>query len=526
MGGGDLSTGTGRPPGGPRPPDPPDRAGGTRRAGSRILLVLAALAGAWLAVTVAGNTPVRLGPVAAHASLRPSWTGDTVVEVPPLGLLRLDTHDGPVQLHVRVDGLDPDQTGAVIADPTQLRGLEQHIVDDARSSLRTLLVRTVVVGLLGGALLPLAVTRWPRGAGRRAGLGAGVAAVALGLSAAAGAATYNPAALSTPTYSGLLVNLPSLVGDVRSIVTNFSAYRAELARLVTNVSRLYETTLTLPTYDPAPDTVRLLVVSDIHLNPASWRIIDSTIDQFHIDGVVDAGDVADHGFPAENQLFVPEIRSLGVPYIYVRGNHDSQATAAAIGALPNGSVLEGTTALVDGIRILGVGDPRFTPDKDTRDGTTPATVGGAGGQLAARAWALASAGERVDVALVHDPTAARQLDGTVPLVIAGHVHRRHDETLARGTRLFVQGSTGGSGLRALEREQPTPVTLSVLYLDRRTGRLQAWDDISLGGLGESSATIVRHQVPAAELAAFRPAPPGQRLEPPPPSTATGGARPR
>jgi hypothetical protein len=58
---------------------------------------------------------------------------------------------------------------------------------------------------------------------------------------------------------------------------------------------------------------------------------------------------------------------------------------------------------------------------------------------------------------------------------------------------MVQGSTGGAGLRALEGEDPTPVTLSVLYLDPDTRRLVAWDDITLGGLGLTSAEIQRHQ---------------------------------
>jgi hypothetical protein len=55
----------------------------------------------------------------------------------------------------------------------------------------------------------------------------------------------------------------------------------------------------------------------------------------------------------------------------------------------------------------------------------------------------------------------------------------------------VQGSTGGAGLRALRGEDPTPVTLTVLYLDRADQQLQAYDDITLGGVGASDARISR-----------------------------------
>jgi hypothetical protein len=69
--------------------------------------------------------------------------------------------------------------------------------------------------------------------------------------------------------------------------------------------------------------------------------------------------------------------------------------------------------------------------------------------------------------------------------------------LPGGTRMFIQGTTGGAGLRALEGETPEPVECSVLYFDAKTKRLQAWDDITLGGLGLTSAQINRTLAPEA-----------------------------
>jgi hypothetical protein len=63
-----------------------------------------------------------------------------------------------------------------------------------------------------------------------------------------------------------------------------------------------------------------------------------------------------------------------------------------------------------------------------------------------------------------------------------------------GTLLMVQGSTGGAGLRGLQGEDPTPLTCTLLYLDRTTGELTAYDEITLGGLGESEVTIERSYV--------------------------------
>ena len=87
----------------------------------------------------------------------------------------------------------------------------------------------------------------------------------------------------------------------------------------------------------------------------------------------------------------------------------------------------------------------------------------------------------------------------VPLVLAGHSTTQETEVLKHGTRLMIEGSTGGSGLRAVESEYPDKVQASVLYLDRDTRRLQAWDEIKLGGLGLTTAEVSRH-LPGGEPA--------------------------
>ena len=118
--------------------------------------------------------------------------------------------------------------------------------------------------------------------------GAVSAAVVLAGGAVA-AATWNPKAINQPEYDGLLASAPGVVGDARSIVANFDKYEDQLGRLVTNVSRLYDVTSTLPAYQPDPSTIRVLSVSDLHLNPAAWDVIRSVTKQFNIDVIVDSG---------------------------------------------------------------------------------------------------------------------------------------------------------------------------------------------------------------------------------------------
>ncbi|MGW3137436.1 metallophosphoesterase family protein [Streptomyces sp. NPDC001139] len=450
-------------------------------------LVAVVLLGAWLGLLIVGNVRVPVGPMNTTMALRPSLSGGTKINVSPLGALELNTHHAPVRLDVNVDQLDPTRAQALVDHPERLSGLQDEVVHDVEHGTLDLALRSCVAVVAGATALGLAVYRRPRRA-----LAAGGTALALLMASGASAyATWNKDAVLEPKYSGLLSSAPSLVGNARNIVTEFDVYQKELARLVTNVTKLYDVTSTLPAYQPDPTTIRVLHVSDIHLNPASWKIIASLVTQYKVDVIVDTGDTMDHGTAAENGFLDP-IASLGAPYVWVRGNHDSHVTQRYLERMKNVHVLdEGRAETVAGLRFAGLGDPQFTPDRSTVTGADQSEEL-AGAQLAAALNDQTAAGTPVDVAMIHEPSAARGVDGTVPLVLCGHLHHEGDEILEYGTRLRMEGSTGGSGLRALEHKYPAPVEASVLYFDRDTRRLQAWDSIKLGGLGETTAEVTRH----------------------------------
>ncbi|MGC0376387.1 metallophosphoesterase family protein [Streptomyces sp. SAI-229] len=455
----------------------------TRAAGLVAVVVL----GAWLGLLVVGNVRVPVGPMDTTMTLRPSVTGGTKINISPLGDLQLASHTAPVRLDVNVDQLDPERSQALVDHPERLSGLQDEVTEDITRGTADLAVRSCVAVVTGATALGLLVYRRPRRALAAGGL-------ALGLLAASGGtaySTWNPDSVLEPKFSGLLSSAPSLVGDARSIVTEFDVYQKELARLVTNVTKLYDATSTLPAYQPDPTTLRVLHVSDIHLNPASWKIIASLVEQYRVDVIVDSGDTMDHGTAAENG-FLDSVEDLGAPYVWVRGNHDSLVTQRYLEGLKNVHVLDdGRAKTIAGLRFAGIGDPQFTPDRSNRTGAEQSQEL-AGARLASALRDQRTAGTPVDVAVVHEPSAAREVDGTVPLVLAGHIHHEQTEVMRYGTRLRVEGSTGGSGLRAIEGKYPDPIETSILYFDRDTRRLQAWDSIELGGLGLTTAEVSRH----------------------------------
>ncbi|WP_245853029.1 metallophosphoesterase [Blastococcus aggregatus] len=458
-----------------------------RLAGLWLARIGLALVGALVAVLLFARISAPIGPFDATLAVRPG-SGGAEVAVPPLGSLAVDVFDGPLRLDVQLQSVDQVRAQALANDPVRLAGVVDRVTEDLQGAAVELVVRTVVVALIGAALVSWLALRRRREPLIAAGI---TGALLLGIGGI-GATTWRPEAMSTPTYTGLLVNANSLIGNAQDIVARFDAYRASLEDLVANVGSLYSTLSALPPPGAADDTVALLHVSDLHLNPAGFDLVQQVVAQFQVDGVLDTGDITDWGSPPENQL-IASVGRLGVPYVFIRGNHDSATTAERVDAQPNTTVLDDSTTEIAGISIAGAKDPRFTPDKSSGDDDAgPEVLTRSGERLATLIESLA---EPPEVALVHDPKQAPPLEGLSPVILAGHTHERKVTELDDGTLLMVQGSTGGAGLRALQGEYPEPLTCTVLYFAAGTGRLQAYDEITLGGLGESEVTIQRTVIP-------------------------------
>ncbi|WP_100501333.1 metallophosphoesterase [Geodermatophilus chilensis] len=461
-------------------------ARGVGRWAVRLAVVLA---GAWLGILLLGRVSAPIGPFDATVAFRPLG-GGAALDIPPLGALQVDAYDGPLRLEIQLSRVDEIRATQLATDPTKLDGVVDQVSADLRDAVERVAWLTALAAVGGGTVAALLVLRRRREPLIALGLSTALVAATGGVAAA----TWRPEALSRPTYTGLLVNANSLIGSAQDIVARFDAYRASLEDLVTNVSSLYSTLSTLPPPGGADDSVAVLHVSDIHLNPAGFDLVQQVVTQFDVDGVLDTGDITDWGSQPENGL-ISAVGALDVPYVYTRGNHDSTVTAQLVAAQPNATVLDDSAVTVAGLTIVGAPDPRFTPDQNADDGIETLEESGEG--LAEFVEPLP---ETPAIAMVHDPEQALPLDGVVPLVLAGHTHEREVTRLDGGTLLMVQGSTGGAGLRALQGEFPEPLTCTVLYLNPRTGALTAYDEITLGGLGQTEVTIEREVVPAAATA--------------------------
>src|SRR5690625_6848227 len=100
----------------------------------------------------------------------------------------------------------------------------------------------------------------------------------------------------------------------------------------------------LPVGLSTEELITVLHISDVHDNPQAFDVVEELDSQFAIDLVIDTGDIVSWGTQFENDLLHP-IGRLDVPYVFVSGNHDGQATSATIAAHDNARSEEHTSEL-------------------------------------------------------------------------------------------------------------------------------------------------------------------------------------
>lgn len=443
-------------------------------------------------LALVGGTKADIGPFETTVALHPDIHGETVVTIPPLGTVVFDSHDGPVGLNLKLDAVDPIQAQAIINTPGGVTTASQSLAADVSDAVTRVAVEALAIVTLCGLLVGALAFR-----NMRRTLMTGVTALAVTAALVGYAAgTLRTESISQPRYEGLLAYAPGVVGNAEDIAENYEQYVANLQKFVTNISEFYALAMNMPQLKIEDDSIRVLHVSDIHLNPSAWHLMESVVDQFDIHAVADTGDLNDWGSEQEAEIFSQGVQQINAPYVFVKGNHDSATTVAALAAYDNVIVLDGEVREIAGLNFAGVADPRFTPDKGAQPSSEYAQQ-----MLTESGQRLADAIEEAggaDLAMVHEPPMADPLAGVVPLVLAGHTHARAVHDLGEGTTLMVEGSTGAAGLRVFESDEPKKMEMDVLYFDPVTKALIAYDSISVGTVGESDITLDRTVIPLDE----------------------------
>ena len=427
--------------------------------------LLLAAAGAWLALLVAGRTTHQLGPFRVELFARPG-SGLTEIALPPLGEIRADTHAFPLRLTATLDLVDPDRLNQTV-EAVGLQGLVGLVEHRGLDAGRSHGVRAAAAALAGAVAAGLLFRR--RVDLRRTAV-CGLILVALTTTGTW--LGYRADAFREPVYTGSLRLAPDLIGPIHQATRRIEVFRDELGRLVRGTVEAYGAVTAGP--GPTEDAIVVLHISDIHSSPLGMDFAQELAATFGADLVVDTGDLTSFGSRLESAI-LDRIPEFGVPYLFVRGNHDSTAIGVQVEALPNAETLESETATEAGLTLFGAAHPLFTPGRRLSDEEIAETVTAARAGIADRVDAL---NPMPDVVLVHDHRMAVDLAGRVPLVLTGHFHR-FDADVQEATFFLQTASAGGGGLDTFIEAEPLPLAAEVVYLDGSPPRLVAVDRVAL-----------------------------------------------
>ncbi|HET7278518.1 MAG TPA: DUF998 domain-containing protein [Dermatophilaceae bacterium] len=359
-----------------------------------------------------------------------------------------------VQFSGLAPGIDAHpQVKASIAEVLSRRGASIHALEPGPLELGAA-IRDASIGLgfrfaLGGVVTAAVAAGLYAGWHRRrpsSRLFAVAALAWLSACAVTGVAiwqTYQPGRQTTFRTTGVLGTIQrnaSILSDVEERSAQAAPYLRNLLALSSALQDKYA-----PTPIDTPTAARILLVSDIHAGN-QYPLMRTIVREEHIDAVIDAGDLVNLGPPTEAEAagIFEGIRSLGVPYLFVKGNHDANtdtdtALLDRMAKVPNVVLLQPDqatyqTIVLNGIRINGFNDPRWFGD-DNRDS--------AGKQKPATDAYLRTFAHREvpDIVVSHEPAAVRPISRAA-IVVNGHIH----STDLEGHRIQVGTFTGGGPL--------------------------------------------------------------------------------
>lgn len=444
------------------------------------LFLALALAGAGMAVTLFGKQTYRWRAFEVEVYIQPAVTGQTRLIFAPLGEVRARTHTTPLHLNIGLRSVSFDDMKELIAHPPPRTEIEKEFERTARRDLYDFAYKQILLGAIGGLFAPILLhTRRLIGWFMAVLIGGGF----ITLTFFSTLRTFDHDAFRNPTYTGSLREAPWVIALAKNAFSKAEALSEKLRNVASNLNTLYGRIQALPGYTSEEDTVSLLHISDIHNNPAAVDFVLALADKFAVKAVIDTGDLTDFGTPLETHLSQGFAR-LKVPYLFVAGNHDSQATVRAVRAHRNAILLQGKPVEVAGLSILGMPDP-----SSTRGGAgsvdTPLEALSAAGEQLIRAYHQAE--PRPDLVCVHNPRQAEPLVGQVPLILCGHMHRAYVEE-RDGTVMCNAGTTGAAGARYFERKEGVAFSAAILtFALRPSPRLLYIDQVTLdGSLGQYS----------------------------------------
>lgn len=430
-------------------------------------MLLTALLGAMLAVWLLGPAKLEIEGIEFKIGLSPARSGISELHLPPFGLVEAETHHGPVKLFISLEQIRSETLKSHIDNMPDQELLVKQLQSGIRERIKAFAWRQVAVAFLGAFLLLQLIWRPPL---FKSLLHTTMATLLLLLILFGMFRSYDTSAFREPEYKGVLSMAPVAVKFASDSLGDLQKLRDNTRQIVASLSQLFSGTNGLaPIANPEEQekVVKILLISDIHSNPVGIALAKSLATRFKADFVINAGDLTDMGSPLETAI-TQELDTVGIPQLFVGGNHDTPETINFVSDLPDSRILDGEMINLKGIRVLGFADPlSVLPEVEYED---PAEEQANLEELMNRIKEKIAADGRPDILVVHNSLLGRELRPLADLVVAGHDHRARIEKGPDGV-LVNPGTTGASGWRGLYSEKGVSYSAAIAYLLPDTGLL-------------------------------------------------------
>ena len=442
------------------------------------LVVIAGLGGGLLALsTYSVERDLSVGRI--ELSVQPFHSGALDLYVPLVDWgVRFAAVRLPARLSIDVRTVDRAAAERVAGGRLpDVKAVRREAGDALASYLRELVLLVFLCALVAGLIVAFAVRG--HGAPRLRWLFAAAGGTALAGCLALVLLLPPRGEIADPEYYANGPDIPIALrtieqaqGSARAISEELNEQLVGLARLVSESSAR----------GGGGELQGLVLASDLHNNLLALPALDRAVRSRPL---FFAGDLTSSGSPFEFSL-VRRIVRIGHPFVFVSGNHDSDALVRRV-ALAGGIVLtqrgrlrsDGThgpvIVRVRGLRVAGYSDPferRAREHFRARAEPRP----DAAQREDFRDWLRPLLG-RVDVVMVHEPLLAadasaelRRIPPARPLVLlTGHTHT----SAFHAATNFVElngGTVGGGGTGNLEKNQPFGLAVLTYALPGGAGR--------------------------------------------------------
>jgi predicted phosphodiesterase len=415
-------------------------------------------ASVYAAVNLFGSISYRVAGLDVHISARIGIPGYSALAIPPIGRVEASTHAVPLQLEATLENINPGALQDAMARGEVPSSISEQFRTDSGRVVACFALRIAALAAAGGAFGAAAMSGLsPRRALVGAAVGLAASSTLLGLTYA----TFDRERLANPRYEGVIEAAPWMLGLLDGSLLKAGEVAGSMHTIAANIRAFFDKAESFHQLESGQPLVRVLHVSDIHDNPQAFDFVAQVVENFGPDLVIDTGDITDFGTLPEARMAARMVRELGVPYLFVPGNHDSPEVARVMSS-EGGAILlsEGVVDFM-GIRIAAVQDPGAL-----RADMAPASheeLELARARLDEIVTPSGDGSARApDVVAVHDARAAEGAIGKVGAVLSGHDHRL--AVSIRGPTVCVNaGTTGGAGLRGFKVEGGVPMSVALLH---------------------------------------------------------------